>query len=147
MIKLRRKFHLITGREGAEGPLRYSFTLSLSSALDGDGWSTQRLCYFTPGKETRNPFYWRLIGPQVLSVRMRKISPPSGIRSLYRPARSKCLYRKSILHLFRLILRLNYFWRLEERWCSLPSFLRLWKVLKKCTTFTLYSHDWNTVVA
>jgi hypothetical protein len=50
----------------------YSCTLSLTSALDGGGWSTPRPGRFTPGKETRYP----LGRPQGRSGRMRKISPP-----------------------------------------------------------------------
>jgi len=45
-----------------------------------------------PGK-TRYPLYRRLGGPQGLYGRMRKISPPTGIRSPDRPARSESLYR------------------------------------------------------
>ena len=48
--------------------------------------------FFTPGK-TRYPLYRRLGGPQGLSGRVRKISPPTGIRSTDRPARSQSLYR------------------------------------------------------
>jgi hypothetical protein len=33
------KVHPTTGHEGPEGEYRYSFTLSLNSALDGGGWS------------------------------------------------------------------------------------------------------------
>jgi len=40
-----------TGHEDTEGELMYSFTLSLTSALDGGGWSTPRLGRFTPGKD------------------------------------------------------------------------------------------------
>jgi hypothetical protein len=36
------------------------------------------------------PLYRRLGGPQGRSVRVRKISPPTGIRSPDRPARSEC---------------------------------------------------------
>jgi len=52
-----------------------------------------------PGK-TRYPLYTRLSRPQGRSGRVRKISPPTGIRSLDRPARSEspaqptCVYRK-----------------------------------------------------
>ena len=86
--------HPITGHEGSEGELIYtrSSSLSLTSALDGGGWSTPRLCRFTPGK-TRYQLYWRLGGPQCRSGRVRKISPPTGIRSPDRPARSESLYR------------------------------------------------------
>ena len=41
---------------------------------------------FTPGKETWYPFYGMMGGPQGRSGRMRKISPPTGIRSPGRPA-------------------------------------------------------------
>jgi hypothetical protein len=47
-----------------------------------------------PGK-TRYPLYRGLGGPQGRSGRVRKISPPTGIRSPDRPARSESLYRLS----------------------------------------------------
>jgi hypothetical protein len=56
----------------------YSCTLSLTSALDGGGWSTPRPGRFTPGKEACYPLHRRLGGPQSRSVRLRKISPPPG---------------------------------------------------------------------
>ena len=65
----------ITGHEGSEGELIYSTTLSLTSVLDGSGWSTPRPSRFTPGK-TRNQLYRKLGGPQGRSGRVRKISPP-----------------------------------------------------------------------
>ena len=61
----------------------------------GGGWSTPRPGRFTPWKETRYPLYRRLGGPRRRSGRVRKISPPTGIRSPDRPARSKLLYRLS----------------------------------------------------
>ena len=48
----------------------------------------------SPGK-TRYPLHRRLGGPQGQSERVRKISPPTGIRSRDRPARSESLYRLS----------------------------------------------------
>ena len=57
----------------------YGSTLSLTLALDGDGWSIPRPGCFTPGKETRYPLYGRLGGPQGRSGRVRKISPPPGL--------------------------------------------------------------------
>jgi len=83
--------HPITGHEGPEGEYIYiySYTLSLTSALNGGGWSTTRPGRFTSGKETRYPLYRRLDGPQGRSGRTRKISPPIGIRSPDRPARSE----------------------------------------------------------
>jgi hypothetical protein len=47
-----------------------------------------------PGK-TRYPLYRRLGGLQGRSKRVRKISPPTGIRSPDRPARNESLYRLS----------------------------------------------------
>ena len=44
-----------------------------------------------PGK-TRYPFNRRRDGPQGRAGRVRKISPPTGIRSTDRPARSESLY-------------------------------------------------------
>ena len=55
-----------------------SLALSLTSALDGDGWSTPRPGRFTPEKETWYPLYRRLGGPQGRSGPARKISPPPG---------------------------------------------------------------------
>jgi len=40
-----------TGYEVPEREQRYSSTLSLTSALDGGGWSMPHLGYFTPGKD------------------------------------------------------------------------------------------------
>jgi len=45
------KVHTRTGHEGPEGEWRYSYTLSLTWALDGGGWSTPRPGRFTPGKD------------------------------------------------------------------------------------------------
>jgi hypothetical protein len=45
------KVHPTTGHEGPEGEQRYSSTLSLTSALDGGGWSTLHPGRFTPGYE------------------------------------------------------------------------------------------------
>jgi hypothetical protein len=39
------------GHEGPEGEYRYSSTLSLTSALDGGGWSSPRSGPFTPGND------------------------------------------------------------------------------------------------
>ena len=45
------KVYPITGHEGPDGEKRYSSTLSLTSALDGGGWSTPRPGRFTPGND------------------------------------------------------------------------------------------------
>jgi hypothetical protein len=39
--------HPRTGHEGHEGKNSYSSTISLTSALNGGGWSTSRTCRFT----------------------------------------------------------------------------------------------------
>jgi hypothetical protein len=46
-------------------------------------------------EKTRYPLYRRLSWPQGRSGQMRKISPPTGILSPDRPARSEWLYRLS----------------------------------------------------
>jgi hypothetical protein len=48
-----------------------------------------------PRRKSRYPLYTSLGGPQGHSGRVRKISPPTGIRSQDRPARSESLYRLS----------------------------------------------------
>jgi hypothetical protein len=88
------KGHPRTGHEGPLGKYRYSSTLSLTWALDGSGWSTPRPGRFNPGKEARYPLYRRLGGPRDRSVRVRNISPATGIRSPDRPALSESLYRQ-----------------------------------------------------
>jgi hypothetical protein len=81
------KTHPRTGHEGRKREQRYS-SLSLTSALDGSGWSKPSPGYFTPGKEeagwTPGPV-WR--GAKNLA--------PTGIRSPDHPARSKSLHRLS----------------------------------------------------
>jgi hypothetical protein len=49
----------------------------VTSALEGDAWSTPRPGRFTPGK-TRYPLYRRLGGPEGWSGRVRKTLPPPG---------------------------------------------------------------------
>jgi len=63
------KAHPRTGHEGPEGEYRYSSTHSLTSALDGGGWSTPLPSHFTAGKD---------LVPQGRSGVLRKISPPPG---------------------------------------------------------------------
>jgi hypothetical protein len=52
--------------------------LSLTSALDGDGWSLPRPGYFTLREETRYPLYRRLGGPHGQCRQVLKISTPLG---------------------------------------------------------------------
>jgi len=49
--------HPRTGHEGPKGKQRYSSTLSLTSALDGSGWSMPCPSSFTPGKDPI-PIVW-----------------------------------------------------------------------------------------
>ena len=60
------------------------------------GVSVMPRSLLSPG-ETRYPLYRRLGGPQGRSRQLRKISPPTGIRSPDRPARSQSLYGLSYL--------------------------------------------------
>jgi len=88
------KVHPRTDREGPDGEYRYSHTLSLTSALDGDGWSTPRLGRFSAGKD-----------PVPIVQEVGWASGPvwtgaenlaySGIRSPDRLARSESQYRLS----------------------------------------------------
>ena len=86
--------HPITGHEGPKREWRYSSTLSLTSALDGVGGQRHAPAVLRPGK-TQYPLYKRLGGSQGRSGWVRKISPPTGIRSPDCPARSESLYRLS----------------------------------------------------
>jgi len=51
------KVHPRTGHEGPGREVRYSYTLSLTSALDGGGWATPCPGRFTPGKDPV-PIVW-----------------------------------------------------------------------------------------
>ena len=77
-VKGKGKGHPRTVHGGPEEGKRYSSILSLTSALDGGGWSTPTPGRFTPGKQTRYPLYRKLSGPQGRSGRVRKNSPPPG---------------------------------------------------------------------
>jgi len=72
----------------------YSSTFSRTSALDG-GWGQPHAPAASTLGKTRYPLYRRLRGPQGRSGQVRKISPPTGIRSPDRPAQSQSLYRLS----------------------------------------------------
>ena len=82
-INVNVKVHPATGHKGPEGEQRYSSALSLTSALDGGGWSTLRLGSFTPEKETRYPFCRRLGGPQGRSGRVRSLVPEEFVLPEY----------------------------------------------------------------
>jgi hypothetical protein len=65
-------------------------TLSLTSALNEGGCSAPRPVRFILVKETRNPFYRELSGPQGRSGRVRKISPLLGFDPrIFQPVASR----------------------------------------------------------
>jgi hypothetical protein len=66
---------------------RRSKCLALLFTRRGEGSASRPGRSLPPGK-TRYPLYRRLDGPQGQSGQVRKISPPTGIRSPDRPARS-----------------------------------------------------------
>ena len=67
----------------------YSSTLSLTSALDGCGWSTPHPGRFSPGK-TRYPLYGRMVGPQGRTGQVRRISsPPAFDPRTFQPVASR----------------------------------------------------------
>ena len=76
-VKCKRKGKVrpITGNKGPEVEYKYSFTPSLTSALDGVVGQRHALAAILSGK-TRYPLYRRLDGLQGGSGRERKISPP-----------------------------------------------------------------------
>jgi hypothetical protein len=68
--------HCIWGFVGPRTGL-HSYTLSLTSALDGVGGQRHASAALPPGK-TRNPLYMRFCGPQDRSAQVWKISSPPG---------------------------------------------------------------------
>jgi hypothetical protein len=63
--------------------------------MEGGKGSASHPGRFLPPGKTRYPLYRRLGGPKGRSGQVRKISPPTGIRSPDRQARSQSLYRLS----------------------------------------------------
>ena len=70
----------------------YSSTLSLTSALDGGGWSTPRPGRFTPGKDPVPIVQEAGWAPGSVWAGAENLAS-TGIRSPDRPARSESLYR------------------------------------------------------
>jgi len=68
------RLHPRIRHEGPEGEQKYRSTLSLTSALYGDGWLTSHSSHFTPGM-TQYPLYRRLDRPQGGSGWVQKICP------------------------------------------------------------------------
>ena len=65
----------------------------MTTALEGGEGSASRPGRSLPPGKSRYPLYSRLGGPQGRSWQVRKVSPPTGIRSPDRLARSQSLYR------------------------------------------------------
>ena len=87
------KFDPRTGRESPEEEWRCTCTISLTSALDENGWSTPRPVLFTPGEMTRCPLCTSLGGLQGRSGRMSTMSPPPGFDpSIVQPLASRYTY-------------------------------------------------------
>ena len=100
-LNLKPKVYSITGQEGPE--YRYSSTLSLTSAIDGVG--VQRYVPADlPPEMAQYPLYSRLGWHQGRSGRVRKISPPTGIRFPDRPAHSESLYQLRHMPQYQLTL-------------------------------------------
>ena len=91
-FKCKGKAHSVTCHEGPEWSRGIAPLFSLSARLIIRG-QLDALAALTPGKETQYPLYMRLVGPQGRSGHVQKISPPTEIRSPYRPARSESLCR------------------------------------------------------
>ena len=70
-------FTVEKNNEFPEEEQRYSSTLSLTSALHGDGWSTPRPGHFTSSNDPI-PIVQRQGGPQGRSSKVRNISLPPG---------------------------------------------------------------------
>ena len=80
-----------TGHEDPWGEQRYSSTVSLTSALDGGGWSTPRAGRFTPGKDSVPIVQEAGWAPGPVRTVVENLAP-AGIRSWDRPAYSELLY-------------------------------------------------------
>ena len=73
----------------------YSSTLSLTSALDGSGWSTPRPGRFTPGKGPVPIYIGGWLGPRSVWTDAENLAP--GIRTPDRQDHSESLHRLSYI--------------------------------------------------
>jgi hypothetical protein len=71
-----------------QGEQKYSYILSLSSALGGGGWSAPRPSRFTPGEETRYPLHKTLGGPQSRSGLVRKTDKNRNLHNVMSECRT-----------------------------------------------------------
>jgi len=85
---IKEKVHPRTDHEGPDGEYRYNHTLSLTSALDGGGWSTPHLGRFTAGKD---PEVGWASGPVWTGAENLVYS---GIRSPERLARNESIHKE-----------------------------------------------------
>ena len=83
---------LCTGRTAYRGSRGIALPFHDHGTRRGKGSASCSGHFLPPGK-TRYSLYRRLSGPQGRSGQVGKISPPTGIRSPDRPARSQSLYR------------------------------------------------------
>ena len=112
----------------------YSFTLSLTSALDGVGSRRHVLAALPPGKQTRYPLYWRLGGPQGRVWKNAKNLPPPAPRNWNSISRQTGLYRVAIpTELHRPIVAAH------SEVISLLLILRLARIL--CSTGSCNTHN------
>ena len=120
------KVHPCTGTEalyrlyGPQGEQRYTQLYSfMTMALEGSEGSALRPGCSLPPKNTRYLLYRRLGGPQDRSGQVRKISPPTGIRSLDCPVRSQSLYRlRNPAHIQKKQSQVNI--KVQVSSCGLP---------------------------
>ena len=84
---------LCTGRTARRGSRGVALPFHDHGTSRGWGVSVTPHPLFSPPGKTRYPLYRRLGGSQGRSGQVRKISSPTGIRSLDLPAHSQSLYR------------------------------------------------------
>ena len=83
---------LCTGRTAHRGSRGIALPFLEHGIRRGEGLASRPGRSLPPGK-TRYPLYRKLGGTQGRSGQVRKVSPPTGIRSPDRPARNQSLYR------------------------------------------------------
>ena len=91
-VTLVQALRLCTGRTARRGSRGIALPFHDHGTRRGEGSASRPGRSLPPGK-TRYQLYRRLSGSQGRSGQVRKISPPTGVRSPDRPARSPSLYR------------------------------------------------------
>ena len=124
---------LCTGRAAHRGNRGIALPFLDYGTEGGEGSASRPGRSLPPGK-TRYLLYRRLGGPQGGSGQVRKISPPTGIRSPECPARSQSLYR--------LCGQINSLMLMDKRLLlSVPS---LMYGFLACPTISSKSKEWFT---